>query len=183
MERLAQTLPLYRAFLEASLEERWVDPEPQALLEFVLQSFRDRFPLVVEDLLALPPEPPIVAEGFGLTPELLSSALSSGRQAVWFVPTKQFKQASMAQRSKPSFRDRVSNPHRATRNVLLRDLLLAAQLKAQAESRGLTVYEVDGSRPVEEMATLIEQHFEPFLHRCRTTQHGSAPETAAGRRS
>jgi len=106
-----------------------------------------------------------VAEGFGLTPELLSPVLSSNRQAIWLVPTEQFKWASMKRRNKPSFRDQVSNPERATRNVFTRDMLLAESVKAQVRSRGLTVYEVDGSRSVEEMTTLIEHHFEPFLHR------------------
>lgn len=49
----------------------------------------------------------------------------------------------------------------------MRDMLLAKQVRAQAQSRGLTVYEIDGSRSVEEMTTLIEQHFEPFLYRYR----------------
>jgi 2-phosphoglycerate kinase len=164
LKRLAQTLPRYRAFLDTSLDERWVHPEPEDLLQFVLRGFRDRFPLVVEDLLDLPKEPMIVAEGFGLTPELLSPILSSKRQAVWLVPTEDFKWASMERRNKPSFRDQVSNPERATRNVFMRDMLLTKQVRAQAQSRGLTVYELDGSRSVEEMATLIEQHFEPFLH-------------------
>ncbi|MGD1993701.1 MAG: hypothetical protein PVI59_10955 [Anaerolineae bacterium] len=165
LERLAQTLPRYRAFLEASLEERWVHPEPEELLQFVLRGFQDRFPLVVEDLLDLPEEPMTVAEGFGFTPELLYPVLSSKRQAVWLVPTEDFKWASMERRNKPSFKDMVSDPGRAVRNVFMRDMLLAEEVRRQAESRGLTVYEIDGSRSVEEVATLIEGHFEPFL--CR----------------
>jgi hypothetical protein len=125
MERLAQRFPRYRAFLEASLDERWVIPEPEELLRFLLCSFQDRFPLVVEDLLELPRDPMIVAEGFGFTPELLSPVLSSRHQAVWLVPSEEFKWASMERRKKPSFRDQVSDPQRATRNVFLRDMLLA----------------------------------------------------------
>jgi hypothetical protein len=160
MERLAQRLPRYRAFLEASLDERWVHPEPRDLLRFLFGSFRDRFPLVVEDLLGLPKEPMILAEGFGLTPELLHPVLSSKRQAVWLVPTSEFKRASMERRDKPSFKHKVSDSERATRNVFERDMLLAEEVRAQAESLGLTVYEVDGARSAEEMATLIERHFQ-----------------------
>ena len=163
VERLAQTSPRYRAFLSASLDERWVRPEPEDLVSWHMQGFRDRFPLVIEDLLAFPREPMVVAEGFGLLPELLSPVLSSARQAIWLVPTEDFKWASMKRRNKPSFRDQVSNPERATRNLFTRDMLLAERVKAQAQSRGLTVCVVDGSRSIEEMATLIERHFEPFL--------------------
>jgi hypothetical protein len=156
VERLAQTLPHYRAFLDASLDERWVHPEPEELLRFLLRSFQDRFPLVVEDLLDLPREPGIVAEGFGFTPDILWPVLSSRRQAVWLVPTEDFKRASMERRNKPSFKDQVSDPERATRNVLVRDMLLAQEVAAQASSLGLTLYEVDGTRSIEEMATLVQ---------------------------
>ncbi len=167
MERLAETLPHYRAFLDASLDDRWVKPSPETLLQFALQSFEDRFPLVVEELLALPAEPMIVAEGFGLTPAILCPVLSSERQAVWLVPTEAFKRCSMERRHKPSFRDEVSDPDRATRNLFGRDVLLAELVKAQARSHGLTVHEVDGSRSAQEVATAIERHFEPLL--CQPT--------------
>lgn len=163
LEQLAQTIPRYRAFLDASLDECWVDPTPEDLLQRAWQAFRDRFPLVLEDLLALSREPMIVAEGFGLVPELVDPILCDRRQAVWLVPTEAFKQSSMARRGKPSFRDQVSDPDRATRNVFVRDMLLAGRIRTQAQARGLAVYEVDGSRPAEEMAVVIERHFEPFL--------------------
>ncbi len=53
-EQLAQTHPAYQAFLAASLDERWVYPEPEELFQRMLQSFQDRFPLVIQDLIALP---------------------------------------------------------------------------------------------------------------------------------
>ena len=165
VETLAQTMPRYRAFLDASLEDRWVHPEPEDLFRFVWEGFRHRFPLIVQDLLALPTEPMILVEGFGLTPELVTPVISTKSQAVWLVPTEEFKQASMERRGKPSFRDHVSDPERATRNVFRRDMMLAERVREQAQARDLTVYEVDGSRPVEEMAALIEHHFEPFLRR------------------
>jgi shikimate kinase len=165
IERLAQTNADYRAFLTASLEENWVQPEPEDLFQFTLQAFRDRFPLVIEDLLAVPRESMIVAEGHGLIPELVAPVLSSQHQAIWLVPTEEFKWASMKRRNKPSFRDKTSDPERATTNVFTRDMLLAEWVKAQVRPHGLTVYEVDGSQPIEEIATLVEQHFEPFLHR------------------
>ena len=99
MERLAQTMPHYRLFLSETLDERWVRPEPEELFHRLLQAFQDRFPLVVEELLGMPKEPLVVAEGFGFTPELLSPVLSSSRQAIWLVPTEDFKRSSMASRN------------------------------------------------------------------------------------
>jgi len=164
MECLAQAMPHYRLFLSETLDERWVRPEPEDILQRTLQAFQDRFPLVVEELLGMPKDPMIVAEGFGFTPELLSPLLPSSRQAIWLVPTEEFKRASMERRNKPSFKDKVSDPERATRNLFLRDMLLAKQVKLQAQSFGMTVYEIDGALPVEQIAALVEQHFKPLFY-------------------
>jgi shikimate kinase len=165
MTRLAETNATHHAFLAASMDERWVQPEPEDLLKRELECFQDRFRLVIEELLILPKAPVIVAEGFGLTPELLWPLLSDRRQAIWLVPTEAFKWASMRRRNKPTFRDQTSDPARATWNLFQRDMLLADHVKAEAQARGLTVWEVDGSRSAEETATLIEEHFAPFLSR------------------
>src|SRR5688572_11228910 len=100
IHRLAETMAHYRDFLEASDEERWLYPEPEALLQRALQAFQDRFPLVIEELLALPKQPVILAEGFGFTPELIFPLLSDKHQAIWLVPSEAFKWMSMKQRGK-----------------------------------------------------------------------------------
>lgn len=156
---LAQSSEVYRAFLASTLDERWVQPEPEELYRFVLQSFQDRFSLVLEDLLALPREPKILVEGFGLTPDLVVPLLHSRCQAIWLVPSDDFKWASMQRRGKPSFRNQVSNPERATRNLFERDRLIAEHVKEGARRHDLSLIEVDGSVSLEEMAARIEQHF------------------------
>lgn len=42
-------------------------------------------------------------------------------------------------------------------------MLLAEHAKEQAEKHGLQVFTVDGTRSIDEMADLAEQHFAPFL--------------------
>ena len=162
-ERLARTSAYHQAELSASLDERWVVPTPEALLSRALRSFHDRWPLVVEDLLALSAGPPVVAEGFGLTPDLVVPVLTHPRQAIWLVPADDFKAASMERRRKPSFRAQVSDPDRARANLLQRDRLLAQAVRDQARAHGVRVVEVDGSRPVEAVAALLADHFAPFL--------------------
>lgn len=162
-ERLAQRHDEYRAFLEASLDERWVVPEPEALLQRSLRSFSDRFALVIEDLLALPAGAIIVAEGFGLLPALVAPLLSTPYQAVFLVPTESFKRASIQRRNKPSFAAETSDPQRATANLLRRDLLLVELVRAQARELALTLLEIDGAERALEVATTVERHFAPWL--------------------
>lgn len=162
-EQLAQTRPAYQAFLAASLDDRWVYSEPAELFQRMLQSFQDRFPLVMQDLIALPRERGIVVEGFGLLPELLAPLLIHPAQALWLVPSEDFKLASMRQRGKPSFGSVVRDPERAKTNLLERDRLLAEYLREQVLKYGYTLVEVDGSRSASQMADLVEAHFAPYL--------------------
>lgn len=162
-EQLAQIHPAYRSFLAASLDERWVYPEPEDLFQRMLQSFRDRFPLVIQDLAAFPSDCGILAEGFGFLPELLAPHLSNLTQALWLVPTESFKLASMQQRNKPSFGAQVSDPVRAKQNLFGRDMLLAQFIREQVLKFGYILYEVDGSRSADEMADLVEGQLAPFF--------------------
>src|SRR5205085_2297380 len=78
----------------------WVHTTPEELVERWFRWAPERFQLVLEDLLALPPAPPIVAEGYGFTPDLVRPLLSSIRQAIWLVSTEEFKRVSYARRGK-----------------------------------------------------------------------------------
>lgn len=162
-EQLALTNPAYRAFLEASLDERWITPEPEELFRRSLKSFRDRFPLVLDDLKALPRNRKIVAEGFGLLPELLAPILCQPAQAIWLAPSEDFKLASMTRRGKPSFVHQVSDPERAKSNLFQRDRLLTEHIQKQVLQYGYIFHEVDGIRSPDQMVDFIEQHFAPFL--------------------
>jgi hypothetical protein len=164
-EQLAETIPAHRVFLAASLDERWVYPGPEALFERTLRSFRDRFPLVIEDLLDYPRDRPVVAEGFGFLPELLAPVLFSSSQALWLFPTRAFKLASIARRGKPSFGPQVSEPERAKSNVIQRDILLANHMKVQAIQHGFKLVEIDGSLSPDGLVDIVEEHFSPIIER------------------
>ena len=161
-ERLAQTSAYYQNWLEASMEDRWVIPEPEDSVERALRSFRDRHPLVVEDLLGMGKGSVIIAEGFGFTPELIMPLLSSRNQAIWLVPSESFKWASMKRRGKFTRRLTWSDPERAVNNLFTRDMLLVERVRQQVEAFDLTLCEVDGSRSVEEMVSFVEGHFKIF---------------------
>jgi hypothetical protein len=48
-------------------------------------------------------------------------------------------------------------------NLISRDIRLAEYVKEQATRQNLPFLEVDGSRSLEEMTTLVEGHFEPYI--------------------
>lgn len=151
------------AFQALTMDERLVLPTPRVIADGIIRIGAERFGLGVEDLLALPKRPRVLAEGPCPFPELVAPLLSDLHQAVWLVPTAAFKRASATRRDKPTSRHQTSDPERATRKWLERDLPLDAHVRRQAAELGLTLLEVDGSKTPEEMAMLVEQHFGPHL--------------------
>ena len=140
-------------------ESYWVRRPVAEQARGAIASWSERVGLAVEDLLAMPADRPIVAEGPGFFPEAILPLLASPRQAIWLVPSAAFKRASHARRGKSAWRAGLSDPERAYRNHVERDLLLAEHYRRQARALGVPLIEVDGSRPVEEVAAEIEAHF------------------------
>lgn len=148
-------------YVPMTLEESWLRPTPPELLERCWQSFANRLPLMLEDLLAMPKDTPVLAEGFGLTPELIAPLLSDSRKAIYLFPTATFKYASMERRQKLA--GLGEQAAEARKNLFIRDMLLADRLRGQARAQGFAVLDVDGTDSAEQIALSIEQQFAPFL--------------------
>ncbi len=151
------------AFNDMTMDQRWVERSPIDMAEQIVTIAAERFSMVVEDLLSMPKKPMILAEGPWLFPELVAPLLWSPRQALWLVPTEEFKRASAARRDKPTIRHRTSDPARAETNWFQRDLLIRDHILRQARGLGSTVRLVDGSLSIDEMVALAEKHFSPML--------------------
>ena len=162
-DTLARSVPEVAQFLQASLEERWIQPTPEMMFEYLLLTFPYRFRLVIEDLLDMPHDQPVIVEGFGLLPELVHPVLSSSNQGIWFVPTDAFKWNSVVHRNKPSFASQVSDPQKARMNLVARDKMLADYYRQQVASYGYRLLEIDGSHSVEEITHLVEIHFSKYM--------------------
>lgn len=161
------------AFLKMSMNQRWIERSVETLTQEVIESWTRRFSLVIEDLLALPRDTFIVADG-NFFPACVAPYLSSPNQAIWLVPTDTFchqgRRARWAEQAVRQKRHGVynegSDPEKRQSNIIARDCQLARYVKQQAEALSLTVHEVDGSRSREAMTELVERHFEPYLIEC-----------------
>ncbi len=162
-EILAKSIPVVSQFLHASLEERWIQPTPETMFEYLLLTFPYRFQLVIQELMEMSRERTVIAEGFGLLPELVHPVLSSPYQAIWLAPTEAFKWDSMIRRGKPSFAAQVSDPQKARMNLLARDKMLADYYRQQVPLYGYRILEVDGSLSAEEMTRQVEVHFSKYV--------------------
>jgi hypothetical protein len=68
----------------------------------------------------------------------------------------------MHRRDKPSFRGKTFDPERARRNLLERDLMIAAAVVELAHSRAPSLVEVDGTKGLQEILAQVEAQFSPF---------------------
>ena len=158
----AERHPYMRDFRDMSMDQRWVLRPVEAMVRATTAAWAERFEMVVDDLLALPPLPPVLAEGPGLLPDCVAPLLADPRQAIWLVPTEAFKRATQPRRGGAPANE-TSDPARAYRNLIDLDLQLAVDVKRRAGELGLTVLEVDGLRSVDAMAALVAGHFAPLL--------------------
>lgn len=143
-------------------DQRWVLRPIEEMVRATTAAWAERFAMVVDDLLALPRTPPVLAEGPGLLPECVAPLLTDPRQALWLVPTEAFKRATQPTRGgRPAIW--TSDPERAYGNLLALDLRLAVDVKRRAGELGLTVLDVDGARSLDETAAAVARHFAPRL--------------------
>ena len=148
--------PLLRGFMAMDMDERWVNRPPEVMLETFHGFQGEGFDLVVDDLLALPPDPPVLAEGFSLLPRLVAPLLSRPRQAVWLLPTPEFRRAAFESRGSTwTIPNKTGDPQRALANLLARDQLFTEQLRAQARAAQLQTVDVDGSVGVAESVARV----------------------------
>ncbi|HZI35811.1 MAG TPA: hypothetical protein VFD61_08690 [Gaiellales bacterium] len=148
--------PLLQEFMAMDMDERWVNRSPEVMLETFHGFQGEGFDLVLEDLRTLPPDPPVLAEGFSLLPRLVAPLLSGPRQAVWLLPTPEFRRAAFESRGSTwTIPNKTSDPQRALANLLARDQLFTEQLRAQARAAGLQTVDVDGSLDVAESVARV----------------------------
>lgn len=135
--------PLLHAFAAMDMDERWLSRSPEAMRDSFHGFQGEGFQLVIEDLLALPRQPPVLVEGFTLLPRLVAPLLSHPQQAVWLLATPDFRRAAFESRgSTYDIPRRTSDPERALTNLLERDRLFTDDIAREANALGLSVIHV-----------------------------------------
>ncbi|RSM78379.1 hypothetical protein DL991_17510 [Amycolatopsis sp. WAC 01375] len=142
----------------------WVDPTPERMAADTIAGFPLRFEWALDDLRALVSGRPILAEGWGLRPELVAPLLDSPRRMIVMVPTDGFREHQLRVLPRAvAVAHRVSDPERAQRNRIERDRLVAEDAVRAAKSLGVRVLEIDGSADAEAVADVVAEHFAPYL--------------------
>jgi 2-phosphoglycerate kinase len=158
--RIARRLALGQPTADPDPDTTWVHTTPQAMAEETLAGFAARFEWALDDLRALYSERPIIAEGWGLRPELVAPLLQSTRRMVVMVPTEDFRQHQLSTLPRAAaMGQQTSDPARAQANRIERDRLVAEDAVRRAKDFGIRVLEVDGSRDAFAVADEVAEHF------------------------
>jgi 2-phosphoglycerate kinase len=152
--------PFLTEFKAMDMDERWVNRSPETMLETFHWYQGEGFGLIVEDLLRLPNEPGVVAEGFRLLPHLVQPLLAAPDHAIWLLPTPDFRRAAFDNRGSTwQIAQKTSNPDAALRNLLARDRMFTTRLHQEARHLGLRVIEVDGTLTEDDLAKRVAEAF------------------------
>ncbi|MEU8132836.1 hypothetical protein [Streptodolium elevatio] len=108
---------------------------------------------LTEDLLARPDEGPLLVDYFGILPEHLAPLLTSPRQAVFLLPTPEFRALVMFERHVDTGCPEVLAKR------LMRDALWDRKVRRQAARLGLHTIVTDGTRPLDDLADELAAHF------------------------
>jgi hypothetical protein len=140
-------------------EWEFVQQTPAQMATTVIKQFTERFDWALDDLRALDGPVPIIAEGWGLRPELVAGIGCADRMVV-LTPTEEFRQHQLETVPRAGkLGHTVSDPERAQRNRVERDRLMAEDAVKYAAQHGIAVIEVDGSRDAERIADVVAERF------------------------
>lgn len=158
--------PATRAFAALSMDERWAAPRVEHLVERSIEIWQENFAMVLDDLLELPRSRTIVAEGPGALPWCVSPVITSPRQAIFLVPTREWRDIAAVRRWGAGQVQRfpgIVDRERALANVSARDAALDARTVSSCAELGLRCERVDGTRDLDASLELLEEQFRPHL--------------------
>ncbi|TQM66488.1 shikimate kinase [Actinomadura hallensis] len=153
-----ETAPYLSAFKTMDMDERWVNRSPETMLETFHWFRGEGFDLILEDLLRLPADTGVIAEGFRLLPRLVGPLLAEPRRAVWLLPTPEFRRAAFETRGW-DIPLRTSDPDLARRNLLERDRMFTDRLRKETELLGLPTVEITTAMSEDESTERVRRAF------------------------
>jgi hypothetical protein len=140
------------------MDQRWLNRSPTVMLETFPGYQGEGFDLVLGELLALPAQSTLLADGFRLLLRLIAPLVTRSDQAVWLIPTPEFRRTALTSRGSVwDIAGQTSDPPRALENPLTRDDLFTRQVAEEARSLQLTTIKVDGHLSVDHLTVLVAE--------------------------
>lgn len=148
--------PKLANFKRMTMDKRWVERSPKKMLLTFHWFAGEGFQFIVDDLLALPNDRLVIAEGFRLLPLLVAPLLQDKQYAIWLLPTPAFRQHAFDARNTTwDIPRKTRNAARARANILERDALFTDRLRDEVSGLGLHALTVDGAQSADDLEAVV----------------------------
>ncbi|MEN3539643.1 hypothetical protein AAH991_31355 [Microbispora sp. ZYX-F-249] len=158
-----QRQPYLSALLRTPLEQRWTGRTADEIFQAMPSLHGETFGFVIEDLLTLPTDRPVLVDDFRTLPRDVAPLLTRREHAAFLLPTPEFRRNALGTRFADPARARAnwgSSDHaEAFAKRLARDELWDEEVRRQARELDLPVLRVDGFRNVAERADELAAMF------------------------
>jgi hypothetical protein len=152
--------PLLHEFMEMGMDDRWLNRSPERMFKTFHGFSPEGFHLIVEDLLAMPDDCQIAAEGFKLLPGSVAPLLRNRTKAIWLIPTSEFRRQALETRGSTSeIASKTSDPKLALANLAAQDAIFTDALSTEVLEAGLQSVQMDGSLDLKESIDLVAATF------------------------
>ncbi|MFF8770606.1 hypothetical protein [Kitasatospora sp. NPDC015120] len=141
----------------------WRDRTAEQVFRAMPGLYGETTGFLVEDLLALPADRPVLVDYFGILPRDLAPLLRRPGQALFLLPTPAFRKAALTARYADPARARATwgeeDPRTALAKRLARDDLWDDEVRRQAPLHAAAALTVDGTTPAAGLAELLATRF------------------------
>ncbi|HEY3502092.1 MAG TPA: shikimate kinase [Actinocatenispora sp.] len=152
--------PYLHEFMNMDMDQRWLLRTPETMLDTFHWFRGEGFDRIVEDLLDLPDDRPVIAEGFRLLPHRVAPLLADRTHAVWLLPTPDFREVAFDSRGTTwQIARRTSRPEVALHNLLVRERLFTDRLTAEVRRLDLPAITVDGTLTEADLTDRVARGF------------------------
>jgi len=143
--------------------QHWLERSPAEIFENMASLHGETFGFVLDDLLARNPDEMLIVDDFRTLPNDVDSLLSWPEQAVFLIPTPEFRRAALTQRYTDPDRARANwgdlDPATVLEARLARDSFWDAEVARQANETGLALLQIDGSRSIDGLVADLAERF------------------------
>lgn len=151
--------PLMHRYAQMSWDEIWMCPVP-VQVEEEFEYYRERFPLILEDLRDYDLSKPILLEGTAYLPGLMRRCGVEQSRAVYMVPTREFQLEHYRKRTWiKGILAHCRDPEQAFANWMERDHLFGQEILRRARRFNYRTILVDGEAGVEDNLGMVGRHF------------------------
>lgn len=129
-------------------------------LKFTIQVYQEEFKMIIEDLLLLPKDKPVLVEGVNIFPDFVCDVVSDKHHAIWIIATEEHYRANQPNRKEMYERLKTcSDPVSAQNSYMIKDIEMGKYILNRCKALNQKTIMVEEGSSIEENINIIKKHF------------------------